>query len=227
MEAKSNLKNRLPSRHMGRHPGRHMAERENTAAGATASSGCTNADLCPPAIADGCRIRLDMFYVTKVFKGTRCIADLKLGGRFVAKDSVDASIITLPMKTLHDIGFLCGACMTVTGCGMVGNLHGVAWDPDDAWSVEFDGPLTARSGIADAGFMHDDDTGDVAGIDAERGSLDMQLSDSGLEDCRAAWQPCGSASGSGYPSKFSCQVGSARHGAVTRGSAQKACYADI
>ncbi len=71
--------------------------------------------------------------------------------------------------------------------------------------------------------------GDIIAIDADRGSLDVQLSDVEFEKRRAAWQPRGSAFGSGYLWKYAQQVGSARHGAVTHpgGAAEKACYADI
>ena len=71
--------------------------------------------------------------------------------------------------------------------------------------------------------------GDIIAIDADRGSLDVQLSEVELEKRRAAWQPRGSAFGSGYIWKYAQQVGSARHGAVTHpgGAAEKACYADI
>ena len=71
--------------------------------------------------------------------------------------------------------------------------------------------------------------GDIIAIDADRGSLEVQLTDAELEKRRAAWQPRGSAFGSGYLWKYAQQVGSARHGAVTHpgGAAEKACYADI
>jgi len=71
--------------------------------------------------------------------------------------------------------------------------------------------------------------GDIIAIDAERGSLEVQLSEAELEKRRAAWQPHGSVFGSGYLWKYAQQVGSARHGAVTHpgGAAEKACYADI
>jgi dihydroxy-acid dehydratase len=70
--------------------------------------------------------------------------------------------------------------------------------------------------------------GDIIAIDADRGSLEVQLSDVEFERRRAAWQPRGSACGSGYLWKYAQQVGSARHGAVTHpgGAAEKACYAD-
>ena len=71
--------------------------------------------------------------------------------------------------------------------------------------------------------------GDIIAIDADRGSLEVELSEVEFEKRRAAWQPRGSAFGSGYLWKYAQQVGSARHGAVTHpgGAAEKACYADI
>jgi dihydroxy-acid dehydratase len=71
--------------------------------------------------------------------------------------------------------------------------------------------------------------GDIIAIDADRGSLEVQLTNVEFEKRRAAWQPRGSAFGSGYLWKYAQQVGSARHGAITLpgGSAEKACYADI
>ena len=71
--------------------------------------------------------------------------------------------------------------------------------------------------------------GDIIAIDADRGSLEVQLSDVEFEKRRAAWQPHGSMFGSGYLWKYAQQVGSARHGAITHpgGAAEKACYADI
>ena len=71
--------------------------------------------------------------------------------------------------------------------------------------------------------------GDIIAIDAERGTLEVVLSETELENRRAAWQPRGSAFGSGYIWKYAQQVGSARHGAVTHpgAAAEKACYADI
>jgi dihydroxy-acid dehydratase len=86
------------------------------------------------------------------------------------------------------------------------------------------GPEAAVGGPI--GLLRD---GDIIAIDANRGSLEVQLSDVEFEKRRAAWQPRGSAFGSGYLWKYAQQVGSARHGAVTHpgGAAEKACYADI
>jgi dihydroxy-acid dehydratase len=71
--------------------------------------------------------------------------------------------------------------------------------------------------------------GDIISLDADGGSLDVELSADELDRRRAAWQPRDNAFASGYLWKYAQQVGSARHGAVTHpgGAAEKMCYADI
>jgi dihydroxy-acid dehydratase len=71
--------------------------------------------------------------------------------------------------------------------------------------------------------------GDIIELDAESGTLNVKLSDSELASRAKTWKPRAEEFGSGYLWKYSQQVGSARHGAVTHpgGSAEKACYADI
>ena len=88
---------------------------ENAAAVVAASGGSTNAALHLPAIAHECGIEFDLFDVAEVFKRTPYVADLKPGGRYVAKDMFEAGGVPLLMKTLLDHGFLHGNCMTVTG----------------------------------------------------------------------------------------------------------------
>jgi dihydroxy-acid dehydratase len=75
-------------------------------------------------------------------------------------------------------------------------------------------------------LIHD---GDTITLDAEAGTLDVQLSDDELKRRRAGWQPRDQAFASGYLWKYGQQVGSARYGAVTHpgAGAEKACYADI
>src|SRR5215207_7728229 len=103
---------------------------ENAAAVVAASGGSTNAALHLPAIAHECGIDFDLFDVAEVFKRTPYIADLKPGGRYVAKDMFEAGGVPLLMKTLLDHGFLHGNCMTVTGRTIAENLAKVAWNPD-------------------------------------------------------------------------------------------------
>jgi dihydroxyacid dehydratase/phosphogluconate dehydratase len=88
---------------------------ENAAAVVAASGGSTNAALHLPAIAHECGIKFDLFDVAEVFKRTPYIADLKPGGRYVAKDLFEAGGVPLLMKTLLDHGFMHGDCITVTG----------------------------------------------------------------------------------------------------------------
>src|SRR3954463_6015579 len=59
---------------------------ENAAAVVAASGGSTNAALHLPAIAHECGIKFDLFDVAEIFKKTPYVADLKPGGRYVAKD---------------------------------------------------------------------------------------------------------------------------------------------
>ena len=82
-----------------------------------------------PAIAHECGIKFDLFDVAEIFKRTPYIADLKPGGRYVAKDMFEAGGIPLLMKTLLDHGFLHGDCMTVTGRTIAENLEQVALEP--------------------------------------------------------------------------------------------------
>ena len=78
---------------------------ENAAAVVAASGGSTNAALHLPAIAHECGIEFDLFDVAEVFKRTPYIADLKPGGRYVAKDMFEVGGIPLLMKTLLDHGY--------------------------------------------------------------------------------------------------------------------------
>src|SRR5256885_1593863 len=77
---------------------------ENAAAVVAASGGSTNAALHLPAIAHECGIKFDLFDVAEIFKRTPYVADLKPGGRYVAKDMFEVGGIPLLMKTLLDHG---------------------------------------------------------------------------------------------------------------------------
>jgi dihydroxy-acid dehydratase len=71
--------------------------------------------------------------------------------------------------------------------------------------------------------------GEIISIDAEKGTLDLRLSDAELEARSKSWKSRPSDFTSGYLWKYAQQVGPARHGAVTHpgGAAEKMCYADI
>jgi dihydroxy-acid dehydratase len=120
---------------------------ENAAAVVAASGGSTNAALHLPAIAHECGLEFTLFDVAEVFKRTPYIADLKPGGRYVAKDMFEAGGVPLLMKTLLDHGFLHGDCMTVTGRTMAENLQAVKWNPDQDVVRPADKPLLATGGV--------------------------------------------------------------------------------
>jgi dihydroxy-acid dehydratase len=120
---------------------------ENAAAVVAASGGSTNAALHLPAIAHECGITFDLFDVAEVFKRTPYVADLKPGGRYVAKDLFEAGGVPLLMKTLLDHGFLHGECMTVTGRTVAENMKHVAWNPDQDVVRPADRPLLATGGV--------------------------------------------------------------------------------
>ncbi|MGE0211989.1 MAG: dihydroxy-acid dehydratase [Parvibaculaceae bacterium] len=120
---------------------------ENAATVVAASGGSTNAGLHLPAIAHECGIEFDLFDVAEIFKRTPYIADLKPGGRYVAKDMFEAGGIPILMKTLLDNGFLHGDCMTVTGRTMAENLAKVEWNPDQDVVRPADKPITKTGGV--------------------------------------------------------------------------------
>ncbi len=120
---------------------------ENAAAVVAASGGSTNAALHLPAIAHECGITFDLFDVAEIFKKTPYIADLKPGGKYVAKDMFEAGGIPLLMKTLLDHGFLHGDCMTVTGRTIAENMEHVHWNPDQDVVYPADKPITVTGGV--------------------------------------------------------------------------------
>jgi len=120
---------------------------ENAACVVAASGGSTNAALHLPAIAHECGLEFDLFDVAEIFKKTPYIADLKPGGRYVAKDLFEAGGVPLLMKTLLDHGYLHGDCLTVTGRTIAENLANVAWNPDQDVVRSADKPITPTGGV--------------------------------------------------------------------------------
>ena len=310
---------------------------ENAAAVVAATGGSTNAALHLPAIAHECGIEFDLFDVAEIFKKTPYIADLKPGGRYVAKDMFEAGGVPLLMKTLLDHGYMHGDCLTVTGRTIAENMKNVKWNPDQdvvhpankpllatggvvglrgnlapegaivkvagmTTALQFTGPArcfdteeacfeavkrkTYKEGdvlviryegpkggpgmremlsttaalygqgmgakvalITDGrfsgatrgfcvghvgpeaavggpiGLIRD---GDIIELDAEKGTINVRLSDDELAKRRTQWKAREAEYGSGYLWKYAQQVGPAVNGAVTHpgGAGEKACYAD-
>jgi dihydroxy-acid dehydratase len=120
---------------------------ENAATVVAASGGSTNAGLHLPAIAHECGIAFDLFDVAEIFKRTPYVADLKPGGKYVAKDMFEAGGIPLLMKTLLEHGFLHGDVMTVTGRTMAENLASVKWNPHQDVVRPANAPITVTGGV--------------------------------------------------------------------------------
>ena len=310
---------------------------ENAARAVAASGGSTNAALHLPAIANEAGIKFDLFDVAEIFKSTPYIADLKPGGKFVAKDLYEAGGVPVLLKALSVGGFLKENCITVTGktigenlkdikfpenqkvikktsnpisltggvVGLKGNLakegaivkiagmsklfhKGPArvfdseeeayaavekrdYKAGDVIVIRYEGPkggpgmremLATTSAIygqgmgdkvalitdgrfsgatrgfcighvgpeaAIGGIIALVKNGDIITIDANKGILEVDLTDGQIEDRRKTWKPRKNAYQSGELWKYSQLVGSAMNGAVTHPGAkeEKFCYADI
>ncbi|MBM3584552.1 MAG: dihydroxy-acid dehydratase [Alphaproteobacteria bacterium] len=120
---------------------------DNAAAVVAASGGSTNAALHLPAIAHECGIKYDLHDVAKVFRRTPYIADLKPGGRFVAKDMFEAGGVPALLKALLDGGYIDGSAMTVTGKTMAENLRGVVLRKDQEVIRRCSAPLSPTGGV--------------------------------------------------------------------------------
>ncbi len=310
---------------------------ENAATVVAASGGSTNAGLHLPAIAHECGIDFDLHDVAEIFKKTPYIADLKPGGKYVAKDMFEIGGVPVLLKVLLDGGYLHGDCITVTGKTLAENLKDVVFPTDqdvirpvsnpilptggvvglkgnlaregaivkvagleshkfsgparcfdceedafravqekkyeagDVFVIRYEGPKGGpgmREMLATTAALYGQGTGgkvalitdgrfsgatrgfcighvapeaavggpigllkdgDIITIDAEAGTLEVELSDAELDARRKNWTPREHDFQSGALWKYAQLVGSAEKGAVTHpgGKAETHCYADI
>jgi dihydroxy-acid dehydratase len=91
---------------------------ENACAAVAATGGSTNAALHIPAIAHEAGIRFDMDDFARVAKRTPLIADMKPGGRYLAKDLHAAGGVYTVLKELLARGALHGECLTLSGISL-------------------------------------------------------------------------------------------------------------
>ncbi len=120
---------------------------ENAATIVAATGGSTNAALHLPAIANEAGIKFDLMDVAKIFKRTPYLADLKPGGKYVAKDMWLAGGVPMLLKTLYDGGYIHGDCMTVTGKTMKENLKGIKFNPKQKVLRAYNRPLSPDGGV--------------------------------------------------------------------------------
>ena len=120
---------------------------KNAAVIVAATGGSTNAALHLPAIANECGIKFDIMDVAEIFKKTPYLADLKPGGKYVAKDMFEAGGVPMLLKTLLDGGFINGDCLTVTGKSMAENLKNVKFNENQDVIRPYSKPITKTGGV--------------------------------------------------------------------------------
>ena len=117
---------------------------ENAAAAVAATGGSTNAALHLPAIAHEAGIRFTLDDFARVAKRTPLIADMKPGGRFLAKDLHAVGGVYTVLKELLERGALHGDCLALSGISLEKALQGHA-GPDG--SVVRKEPIMKTGGL--------------------------------------------------------------------------------
>ncbi len=120
---------------------------ENAAAIVAATGGSTNGALHLPAIAHEAGIKFDIFDVGKIFARTPYIADLKPGGKYVAKDLYEVGGVQIVIKTLLDNGFLHGDCLTVTGKTLAENVKNLKFPKNQDVVRPANNPFSKTGGV--------------------------------------------------------------------------------
>ncbi len=120
---------------------------ENAAAVVAATGGSTNGALHLPAIAHEAGIDFDLHEVAEIFKKTPYIANLKPGGKYVAKDLYEVGGVSVVIKELLDAGYLHGDCMTVTGKTLAENVATIKFPEDQDVVYRVSKPITPTGGV--------------------------------------------------------------------------------
>jgi len=117
---------------------------ENACAVVSATGGSTNAALHLPAIAHEAGIKFHLDDVAEVFARTPLIADLRPGGRYLARDVHYIGGAGVILRTLLEQGFLHGDALTFTGRTLSEEVADAA--PPDGRVVRQPGDPIARDG---------------------------------------------------------------------------------
>jgi dihydroxy-acid dehydratase len=112
-----------------------------------ATGGSTNGALHLPAMAHECGIAFTLRDVADAFRRTPWLADLKPGGRYVARDMGAAGGMPALLRVLLDAGLLHGDVMTVTGKTMRENLADIALRTNQDVIRPFADPLSPDGGV--------------------------------------------------------------------------------
>ncbi|MDA8107668.1 MAG: dihydroxy-acid dehydratase [Betaproteobacteria bacterium] len=117
---------------------------ENACAAVAATGGSTNAALHIPAIAHEAGIRFSLDDFARVAKRTPLIADMKPGGRFLAKDLHAIGGVYAVLKELLRRGALHGECLTIFGTRLERELED---HPGGDGEVVRRTPISATGGL--------------------------------------------------------------------------------
>ena len=117
---------------------------ENACAAVAATGGSTNAALHIPAIAHEAGLRFTMDDFARVAKRTPLIADMKPGGRFLAKDLHAVGGVYTVLKALLAHGALHPGCLTLSGSTLEKALRDY---PGADGAVVRKEPITQTGGI--------------------------------------------------------------------------------
>jgi dihydroxy-acid dehydratase len=117
---------------------------ENASAAVAATGGSTNAALHLPAIAHEAGIRFTLDDFARVARRTPLIADMKPGGRFLAKDLHAVGGVYVVLKELLKRGALHGSCLTIAGSSLQSELEK---HPDPDGAVVRKEPLMKTGGL--------------------------------------------------------------------------------
>ena len=121
---------------------------ENAARIVACSGGSTNAALHLPALANEIGIDFNLMDVAKIFKDTPYIADLKPGGKYLAKDLYNIGGVPIIMKALIEGGLLHGDCLTVTGKSIAENLEKIKFDTSNQKIIySTENPISKTGGV--------------------------------------------------------------------------------
>lgn len=120
---------------------------ENAAAIVAATGGSTNAGLHLPAIAHEAGIDFPLEEVAEIFKKVPLIANLRPGGKYVAKDLHDIGGVGVVIKELLDHGHLHGDCITVTGKTLAENYAAVTLPEDQDVVFSCSNPIHPTGGV--------------------------------------------------------------------------------
>jgi dihydroxy-acid dehydratase len=119
---------------------------ENACAIVAATGGSTNAVLHIPAIAHEAGVRFDVDDVATVMARTPLLADMKPGGRFLAKDLHAVGGVAVVLKVLLGGGFLHADTPHIGGGTLADVLDGVT-APDGSVVRSRDNALAATGGL--------------------------------------------------------------------------------